>query len=42
MMTVGVPIKNNNTVIGAVILNSSIADISDSMDRFFIYLIFPS
>jgi signal transduction histidine kinase len=40
MMTVGVPIKNNNTVIGAVILNSSIADISDSMDRFFIYLIF--
>ena len=39
MMTIAVPIKNNNSIIGAVILNSSTADISASMDKFFIYLI---
>jgi len=40
MMTIAVPIKNNNNnIIGAVVLNSSISDISDSMNKFFIYLI---
>ena len=38
-MTIAVPIKNNNNIIGAVILNSSTADLSDSMNKFFIYLI---
>ena len=39
MMTIAVPIKNNNSIIGAVILNSSTTDISASMDKFFTYLI---
>ncbi|AWI05973.1 ATP-binding protein [Clostridium drakei] len=40
MMTVSVPIKNNsNNVIGAVVINSSITDLSNSMNNFFIYLI---
>ncbi len=40
MMTIAVPIKNNNnTIIGAVVLNSYTSDISDSMNKFFIYLI---
>ncbi|WPC43804.1 ATP-binding protein [Clostridium sp. JS66] len=40
MMTVAVPIKNNsNNVIGAVVINSSITDLSNSMNNFFIYLI---
>ncbi|WP_333887713.1 ATP-binding protein [Clostridium sp.] len=40
MMTIAVPIKNdNNSVIGAVIINSSICDISNSMNNFFIYLL---
>ncbi|AWK52556.1 two-component sensor histidine kinase [Clostridium beijerinckii] len=40
MMTIAVPIKNkNNSVIGAVVLNSYTSDISDSMNKFFVYLI---
>ena len=39
MMTVAVPINSNNHIIGAVIINSSISDISNSMNNFFIYLI---
>ena len=40
MMTIAVPIKNNNNnIIGAVILNSSTSDLSNSMNKFFIYLI---
>jgi len=40
MMTIAVPIENNNNIIiGAVVLNSSTSDISDSMNKFFIYLI---
>ena len=40
MMTIAVPIKNNNNnIIGAVVLNSYTSDISDSMNKFFTYLI---
>jgi two-component system sensor histidine kinase VicK len=40
MMTIAVPIKNsNNNIIGGVIINSSISDISNSMNNFFIYLL---
>jgi two-component system sensor histidine kinase VicK len=40
MMTIAVPIKNsNNSILGAVILNSSISDLSNSMNKFFIYLV---
>jgi two-component system sensor histidine kinase VicK len=40
MMTTAVPIKSNSsTVIGAVILNSSLYDLSNSMNKFFIYII---
>lgn len=39
MMTVAVPIKNHEKIMGAVILNSSTVDLSNSMDKFFLYLI---
>jgi len=40
MMTTAVPIKNSsNTVVGAVILNSSVLDLSNSINKFFIYII---
>ncbi|OOP72533.1 ATP-binding protein [Clostridium beijerinckii] len=39
MMTIAVPIKENNSVIGAVIINSGISDLSNSMDKFFISLL---
>lgn len=39
MMTIAVPIKTNNNITGAVILNAYISDIYASMDKFFIYLI---
>ena len=39
MMTVGVPIKDNNKILGGVIFYSSISDLSKSMDEFFINLI---
>lgn len=39
MMTIAVPIKNNEKIMGAVILNSSTVDLSNSMDKFFLYLI---
>ena len=39
MMTIAVPIKNNNnSIIGAVVLNSSTSDISESMNKFYIYI----
>ncbi|BAH08265.1 HAMP domain-containing protein [Clostridium kluyveri] len=41
MMTTAIPIKNNNNnIIGAVILHSPLSDLSNSMNKFFIYLIF--
>lgn len=41
MMSIGMPVKNNNGhIIGAIILHSSIADITNSMDKFFIYLLY--
>ncbi|MBC2581718.1 ATP-binding protein [Clostridium sp. DJ247] len=40
MMTISVPIKDNsNKTIGVVLLHSSITDLSNSMDNFFLYLI---
>jgi nitrogen fixation/metabolism regulation signal transduction histidine kinase len=39
MMTIAVPIKNADKIVGAVILNSSTFDLSNSMDKFFLYLI---
>lgn len=40
MMTVGIPLKNaDDVIVGTIILSSSMADISNLMDRFFIYLI---
>ncbi|RII35366.1 HAMP domain-containing protein [Clostridium chromiireducens] len=39
IMTIAVPIKESNTIIGAVILNSSITDLSNSMNKFFLNLI---
>lgn len=40
MMAIAVPIKNSsNSIIGAVILNSSTSDLLNSMNKFFIYLI---
>lgn len=39
MMTIAVSIKNNEKIMGAVILNSSTVDLSNSMDKFFLYLI---
>ncbi|ADL50031.1 sensor histidine kinase [Clostridium cellulovorans] len=39
MMTIAVPIKNDNKVIGAVVVNSPIYDLINSMDKFFIYII---
>lgn len=40
MMAITVPIKNSSgNVIGAVILNSSLHDLSNSMDKFFIYIV---
>lgn len=40
MMTISVPIKDKNSnIIGAILLHSSIADLSKSMDSFFLYLI---
>lgn len=39
MMTIAVPIKSDNKIIGAVILNSPLFDLSNSMDKFFLYLI---
>lgn len=39
MMTIAVPIKSNNIIIGAVVLNSSTVDLSNAMDKFFMYLI---
>ena len=35
-----VPIKDNNIITGAVILHSSLTDLSNSMNKFFIYIIF--
>ncbi|MFL0198754.1 ATP-binding protein [Clostridium sp. WILCCON 0269] len=41
MMTTAISIKNdNNNIIGAVILHSPLSDLSNSMNKFFIYLIF--
>lgn len=41
MMTTAIPIKNNNNnIIGAIILHSPLSDSSNSMNKFFIYLIF--
>lgn len=40
MMTAAVPIKDNNIITGAVILHSSLTDLSNSMNKFFIYIIF--
>lgn len=41
MMTTAIPIKNNNNnIIGAIILHSPLSDLSNSMNKFFIYLIF--
>jgi signal transduction histidine kinase len=39
MMTIAVSIKDNSKIIGAVILNSSISDLSNFMDKFFLSLI---
>ncbi len=39
MMIIAVPINENNTTIGAVILNSPITDLSNSMNKFFLNLI---
>lgn len=40
MMTISVPIRDKNSkIIGAILLHSSIADLSKSMDSFFLYLI---
>jgi signal transduction histidine kinase len=40
MMTISVPIRDKNSnIIGAILLHSSIADLSNSMDSFFLYLI---
>lgn len=39
MMTIAVPMKDNNKIIGAVIINSGISDLSNSMDKFFISLL---
>ncbi|OVE68835.1 two-component sensor histidine kinase [Clostridium diolis] len=39
MMIISVPIKKDNTIIGAVILNSSITDLSNSLNKFFLNLI---
>ena len=39
MITVGVPIKDDNKVIGAVVVNSSIADLANSVDKFFVSLV---
>ncbi|MCE5219777.1 MAG: cell wall metabolism sensor histidine kinase WalK [Clostridium sp.] len=39
MMTIAVPIKENKIIIGAVILNSSMTDLLNSMNKFFISLI---
>lgn len=39
MMMIAVPIKDGSNIIGAVILNSSSSDLSNSMDKFFLYLI---
>ena len=38
-MSVTVPIKDNDKIIGTVVVNSSISDLSNSSDKFFIYLI---
>lgn len=39
MMTIAVPIKADNKIIGAVNIHSPIYDLLNSMDRFFIYII---
>lgn len=39
MMTVAVPVKENETIIGAVILNFGTTDLSNSMNKFFLSLI---
>jgi signal transduction histidine kinase len=39
MMIIAVPIKDNNKIMGAVIINSGISDLSNSMDKFFISLL---
>jgi PAS domain S-box-containing protein len=39
MMTIAVPIKSDNKIVGAIMLNSSTVDLSNSMDKFFLYLI---
>ena len=38
-MSVTVPIKDNDKIIGTVVVNSSISDLSNSLDKFFVYLI---
>lgn len=38
-MSVSVPIKDNDKIIGTVVVNSSISDLSNSLDKFFVYLI---
>lgn len=40
MMIVAVPIKDGNNVIGAIVLNSSIVDLVNSMNKFFYILTF--
>lgn len=39
MMTIAVPMKDNNKIIGAVIINSGISDLSNSMNKFFTSLL---
>ncbi|MDS0526916.1 cell wall metabolism sensor histidine kinase WalK [Clostridium sp. SHJSY1] len=39
MITILTPIKNNNRISGVVMLNSSISDLSNSMNKFFVHLI---
>lgn len=40
MMTISFPLKDSSgKIIGAALLHSSVADLSNSMDRFFLYLI---
>lgn len=40
MMTVAIPITDkNNKILGAILVHSSITDLSNSMDKFFLYLL---
>lgn len=39
MMTISIPITDNNKILGAILVHSSIKDLSSTMDKFFLYLI---